>query len=186
MKKLVVFLLIVSIMLIPGCGVEVKSVKKVTENEKISAEYSLPDENQFVVVDSKALEQLLTDGTGILVVSNPENEFSSYFLKYLNNSINEYLLKEVYYFDYLNIKDLTEEYVEKLNITEDNFSIIIYLVKKGQIISKETLEEFDMETTDTFDTDEFKEKINNYYADIICKLYTDNEICKEKNEVKDR
>lgn len=185
MKKLVVFLLIISIMLIPGCGVEVKEAKKVTEEEKISAEYSLPEGNQFVPLDNNTLDQLLKNGTGILVVSNPENEFSSYFLKHLNNSVKQYSIEEIYYFDYLNIKDLTDEIVDKLSIEDDNFSINIYLIKKGQILFKTALEEFDMETTDTFDTDEFKEKINNYYSNIICKLYADNELCKGKDVEKE-
>ena len=181
MKK-VVFVLI-TILLICGCSVEVKKIEDVKEEEKISDEYSLPDEHLFIYLDTKDLDEFLTKKTGILVISTPDNEFSEYFLNLFNDYLKELEIDKVYYFDLLNYKNLNDDTKNILNIDLDKFlNPEIIIIKKGKIIESYNLNEFIVEDTTIFNDKEFKQKLNDYYKDIICKLYTNNDKCMESGK----
>ena len=179
MKK-VVLLISITILLVCGCSASVKKEEKVDEEDKISTEYSLPDEHLFTYLDTSELESLLNNGTGIVVISSPDNEFSEYFLNKFNDVLKELKIEKTYYFDYLNIKNLSDEVKEKLDLVEDkNIKPIFYLINKGKIIEKYNLDLFEVEDTTPFSNKEFMDKLNNYYKDIICKLYSKKDNCKE-------
>ena len=178
MKKVV--LLLITLLLICGCGVQVKKTDEVKEEEKLSDEYSLPDEHLFTYVDTSELSELLKKGNGILVISTPDNEFSEYFLNIFNDSLKEFNIEKTYYFDALNYKNLEESIKEKIVIdTNKILNPYFYLIKKGKIIETYNLDEYKIENIDIFDNDEFKQELSSYYKTIICKLYSKNNKCKE-------
>lgn len=178
MKKLVFVL--VSILFICGCSVNVKPVEDVTDDEIISLEYSLPDDHPFIHLDSSELEEFLKNGSGILVISNPENEFSQYLIKLFNTSLKDLDVDEVYYFDYVDLKDLSSDINKILNIDEKYLKNKpeFYLIKNGKILNKYNLDSFDIDDMEMFSNEEFDKNINDFYTNLICELYENK--CNDK------
>lgn len=178
MKKLVFVL--ISILFICGCEINVKPVEEVTEDEIISFEYSLPDDHPFTYLDAEGLSEVLDKGTGIIVISNPDNEFSQHMINLFNDSLSEFDIAEVYYFDYVNLENLDSKIKEKLVIDESYLlsKPEFYLVKEGKIVSKYNLDAFDIDDIDLLSESEFKKDINDFYTNLICEIYTDK--CDDK------
>lgn len=178
MKKLVFVL--ISILFICGCEVNVKPVEEVTEDEIISLEYSLPGDHPFTYLDAESLSKLLNNGTGIMIISNPDNESSQYFVNLFNNSLNELDISEVYYFDYANLNDVDSRDKEKLNIDEEYLLAKpeFYLIKEGKVLNKYNLDAFDIEDIELYSESDFEKDINDFYTNLICEIYTDK--CDDK------
>lgn len=179
MKKLVV--LLISILFICGCEIDVKPVENITDHEMISLEYSLSDSHPFTYLDSLELETFLEKESGILVIANADDETSQYFIKLFNESLDEFNIGEVYYFDYNNLKDLDEKIKDKLAFDEDYLLMKpeFYIIKKGELINKYNLDSLEVDEIDVFSDDNFKEKIYEFYKNLICDAYSDRCIEKE-------
>lgn len=179
MKK-VVLLISLILLFVCGCSASVKKESKLEDEDKISSEYSLPDEHLFTYLNISEFEKLLNSGKGIVVISSPDNDFSEYFLNAFNDVLRDLDIDKVYYFDYLNVKDLSDDLKEKLSLEEDRtIKPLFYLINKGKIVEKYNLDLFEVEDTTPFSNKDFMEKLNNYYKDIICKLYNKNDNCKK-------
>lgn len=178
MKKLVFVL--ISILFICGCEVNVKPVEEVTEDEIISIEYSLSEDHPFTYLDAKSLSEFLDNGTGIMVISNPNNESSQYFVNLFNDSLKAFDINEVYYFDYINLKDVASEDKEELGIDEEYLlsKPEFYLIKEGKILNKYNLDAFDVDDIELYSESDFEKDINDFYTNLICEIYTDK--CDDK------
>ena len=178
MRKLV--FVVISLLFICGCGVDIQKADKVTKEDIISFEYSLPDDNPFDYLEKEELEKFLDKSTGILIISNPDYEFSAYFIKQFNYLLEDYDINEVYYYDFSKLKELSVSIKDKLEIKED-YQIEkpeFYIIKDGKLVKKYDLESFDIEDIDIDENNEFENNINEVYTNIICDLYKDK--CDEK------
>lgn len=178
MRKLVV--LLISILFISGCEIAVKPIADVTEREIISFEYSLPEDHPFTYLNSLELGTFLEKGTGILVISNSDNELSQYFIKLFNSTLSDLDISKVYYFEYNGLKDLSIEIKKKLQIDEEYLSSKpeFYLIKEGELLNKYNLDSLSVDEIDVFSDETFKGEISGFYTNLICEIYNDN--CKEK------
>lgn len=178
MKKLVV--LLISILFICGCEIAVKPITDVTDREIISFEYSLPEDHPFTYLDSLELSIFLEKGTGILVISNSDNELSQYFIKLFNDTLSDLNISEIYYFEYNGLKDLSIELKEELKIDEEYLlsNPEFYIIKEGKLLNKYNLDSLNVDEIDVFSDENFKEDISEFYANLICEIYNDN--CKDK------
>ena len=114
MRKLV--FVVISLLFICGCGVDIQKADKVTKEDIISFEYSIPDDNPFDYLEKEELENFLDKSTGILIISNPDYEFSAYFIKQFNYLLEDYDINEVYYYDFSKLKELSVSIKDKLEI----------------------------------------------------------------------
>lgn len=178
MKKLVV--LLISILFISGCEIAIKPVTDVTEREIISFEYSLPEDHPFTYLDSLELNNFLEKGTGILVISNSDNEFSQYYIKLFNKILNDFDINEVYYYEYSGLKEMSAELKQELEINEEYLvsNPEFYLINKGNLLNKYNLDSLGIDEIDVFSDENFKDDIYEFYAKLICEVYKDK--CKEE------
>lgn|SRR5574344_753030 len=153
-----------------------------SDAEKFSMEYpDISTNNVFNYINATEVLNIFDHGNGIIYMGFASNEWSQYYIKFLNQVITDKNIKEVYYYDLL--KDRTKEnknyqkianYLSNyLDNTDDNkkylFTPALMVIKNGQVVyfNDETSL---TKTTDTPQNYWTEEKIINFKTELANNL----------------
>jgi len=127
--------------------------KKLTDQECFTEEYGITVENHFVYKSSKEILETMNTGSAIIFMAYPENKWGSTIAEVLNETVEEYQINEIYYYNfkkdrsnnnhyYENIVKLLTPYLPVLDTETTNiYAPTVFFVKEGEIIA------FDDETS---------------------------------------
>ena len=74
--------------------------KKMTDKESFSKEYDITINNKFKYIDGKKTLEILKNGTGIIFMSFPENEWAKIYAEILNNAAKNININNIYYYNF--------------------------------------------------------------------------------------
>ncbi len=137
---------------------------KLTDNEAFAMEYGISKNNSFTYKTSKEIIDILKQGSGIILLSYPENKWSKNIAETLNSVGNENNIKEIYYYNFKKDKSNNNRfYVEITEFLKSYLPVIdmesielraptVIMVKNGKILyyndetsivrGKETIEKY--------------------------------------------
>ena len=118
---------------------------KFTDAQKFTKEYNIPVDNKFKYIYASELVDFLNNGTGLVYMGFPSNEWALYYVKYLYQVLKDYDVKQVYYYNllkdrarytknYVAIEKKLDPFLTKLddNSKRINTPILVF-VKNGKI-----------------------------------------------------
>jgi len=88
--------------------------KNFTDQESFAEEYKISKENLYVYKSSKEVLDLINNGTGILFLGYPENEWSSIIADLLNETAKKNGIKEIYYYNFKKDRSNNNHYYEDI------------------------------------------------------------------------
>lgn len=77
------------------------SASKLSDSDRFKEDYNMVGDNNFKYVFGSNALDVMKNKTGIIFFSTPNNEYSNYFAKYLNEVLYEYDIKNCYYYNIL-------------------------------------------------------------------------------------
>ncbi len=138
MKKYIVSILsfILIILIITGC--EAKKVEEITDAEKVSIEYNVSKDNQFIYATYDQMIDLLKSD-GIIYFGYPEEDFCKSIVEILTDITKGQEINIHYYNPRQLVAKDSLEYQQLLDLLDqDNLNVpAVYFVKEGKIIDKE-------------------------------------------------
>src|SRR5574344_565399 len=192
MKKLIrIFIYLFLFSLVIGCFIYLGKKDfgnkpiNYTDAEKFSMEYpNVGTNNVFNYINSSEVLNIFDHGSGIIYMGFASNEWSQYYVKYLNEVVKDSNIKEIYYYDLLkdrtkqnkNYQKIEKYLADYLDNTDDNkkylFTPALMVVKEGKI------NYFNDETSLTKTTDNPKdywgeEKINAFKLELSTNIGSD-------------
>ena len=154
------------------------------DNERFAIEYNISNNNHFkYVYGSKALD-IIKNKTGIVYLGFSSNDWSKYYIKYLNEVLNDNNIKTIYYYNlqkdrikytkyYRELENILSDYLYKLDTGVVRLSTpALVFVKNGKIVyfDDETAVERNNMTPDYYWTNErintFKSRITSYLKEV--------------------
>jgi len=119
----------------------------ITDAERFNQDYpEISVNNKFVYVNSNEVIDLLSNGTGILFIGFPSNEWAQYYVKNFYNVVVKYDVKEIYYYDvlkdrskntkrYREIEEILKSHLMKTDEEKEYlFTPALIFIKNGQIV----------------------------------------------------
>ena len=157
-----------------------KEEKNISDNQRFAQEYNIENDNPFVYVYGSEVVDVIKNKSGIIYLGFSSNEWSKYYVKYLNEVLNVNGVKKVYYYDllkdrtkytkyYRELESLLSDYLYELdNGTVRLSTPALIIVKDGKIVcfDDETALERNNMSPDFYWTndkvDSFKRRIDSY------------------------
>lgn len=155
------------------------------ESKTITDYYSDITNNTFEVINGTKLINVIRNGKNIVFIGSKTSNWSIYYIKRLNNIINDMSIDKVYYYDINNDKSqLNSNYYEILDLLEGNlistdssesnlFAPSLYIIENGNVlyynietaVMKNNLTPNDYWTKEKIDnfSEEIENALNKYY-----------------------
>ena len=161
-----------------------KNETVLTDQERFAQEYEIDKDNVFEYIYAKSVIDILNNKTGIIFLGFSSNDWSKYYVKYLNEVIKENNVKKVYYYDlqkdrtknnkyYRQIETKLSDYLYELDTGVVRLSTpALIIVKNGNIMyfDDETSIERNNITPDYYWNEEkvnnFKSRISSYIKEV--------------------
>lgn len=141
--------------------------------------------NKFEVINGTKLINIIRNGKNVVFIGSKSSSWSSYYLKRINDIINDTTVDKVYYYDinndksllnsnYYEILDLLEGYLLSTDDSSNNlFAPSLYIIENGRVlyynvdtaVMKNSLNPSDYwtdEVTEDF-VEEIENALNKYY-----------------------
>lgn len=123
-KKSIIFLILIVIIVIITLILVInkKEVNKVSDGEKFAESYTeLTSDNVFVYRNSEEIINILSHGTGAVLLGFPSCPWCQRYVVYLNEVAKELDIDKIYYYDiYEDRKNNTDTYKKIVEILGDN------------------------------------------------------------------
>ena len=74
---------------------------KISDAKKFSREYKISENNKFKYVKSYEVLDIIEHKSGVILMGFSNNEWMQYYVRYLNEAVNEDDIKTIYYYDLL-------------------------------------------------------------------------------------
>lgn len=166
MKKVVILIILCCILFsISGCSV--KKTETLTDAEKFANEYSISNDNPFQYVTTGEVLELVKNKSGILFLGDSDSEWSGFGVEVLSKVLKEKKIDKVYYFNPKELKNRNDnkyEEVEKLlQLNNDSFLPIVYVIENGKIIDQVDYPVHDNSAIN----DDARERLENEYLDLL-------------------
>jgi len=157
---------------------------QVSDSERFAQEYNIESNNVFKYVYAKDVIDILNNKTGMIFMGFSSNDWSKYYIKYLQEIVKENGVKQVYYYDlqkdrtknnkyYRQIENRLSDYLYKLDTGVVRLSTpSLIIVKNGNIkyFDDETSIERNNISPDYYWSDEkvesFKNRISSYLKEV--------------------
>lgn len=154
------------------------------DNERFAIEYNITNNNHFKYVFGSQALDVIKNKTGIVYIGFSSNDWSRYYIKYLNEVLNENNIKQVYYYNlqkdrvkntkyYRELESILSDYLYELDTGVVRLSTpALVFVKNGKIVyfDDETSIERNNMTPDYYWTQDriesFKGKIDKYLKEV--------------------
>ena len=120
--------------------------RRVTDAEAFSKEYGVSAKNKFKYMDGKNTLNVLKNGTGVIFMGYPENEWCKVYAEILYNAARDVELNTIYYYNfykdrannthvYQNIVKELKSHLPVIDVDSQNiYGPLLVVVKNGQII----------------------------------------------------
>lgn len=120
---------------------------KISDAKKFSREYKISENNKFKYVKSYEVLDIIEHKSGVILMGFSNNEWMQYYVRYLNEAVNEDDIKTVYYYDlledrtrknknFVKIEDIMSSYLKQTDDGKEYlFTPALVFVKNGQIIN---------------------------------------------------
>lgn len=117
-----------------------------SDNEKFAQEYKIDKENPFVYAYGSQIVDIIKNKSGIIFLGFSSNDWSRYYVRYLNDVLESNNVKKVYYYDllkdrtkytkyYRELEELLSGYLYKLDSGKPTISTpALLIVKDGKIL----------------------------------------------------
>ena len=120
---------------------------KISDAKKFSREYKISENNKFKYVKSYEVLDIIEHKSGVILMGFSNNEWMQYYVRYLNEAVNEDDIKTIYYYDlledrtrknknFVKIEDIMSSYLKQTDDGKEYlFTPALVFVKNGQIIN---------------------------------------------------
>ena len=176
-KRYILIIALLSLTLLVSCK------EKVSDSQKFIKEYpKTPAYNSFIYTDINEINNILENGTGIIYLGYPENEWCQEYTPILNEVADIEGLDKIYYCNILkDEKEDTKEYQKikniikkEIDLTNDNIKVPLVIgVLDGKIIGieNETPNNFELyKTKEDYFNENNNKKIKIKLSELVNKV----------------
>jgi len=157
-----------------------KDEKNISDSQRFASEYNIDNNNVFTYIYGSQTVDIIKNGSGIIFLGFPSNDWAKYYVKYLNEVLKENSVRKVYYYDllkdrtkytkyYRELESLLSDYLYELDNGVVRLSTpALIIVKNGKIVcfdDETSLERNNMSPDYYWSVDKidsFKNKITSY------------------------